>query len=244
MTRNFRAFLYGLGIAVIALFLTSRCAAAQALPPWAASSGPCGGFTDVDPAAPSCAAVEWVKNRGITLGCTTNAYCPTATVTREQLALMLYRASATPEVISIRDRTESENQAWQSNTNACGDLIPAKPYPRTAVVQAALSLRYSSGVPGTRWPVEWQIQYSLDASAGWHAANELAYADTAVDWFFTSNDSGSFVIPAGKEALVAVHLFYLGVPAWGRCNVTMTLHATDQVLRQGDRPVAVPSPRR
>ena len=61
-----------------------------------ALAAPCGGFTDVDdtnPAhAPFCDSVEWMKNRGITLGCTsTTLYCPNDPVSRLQMAAFLYR---------------------------------------------------------------------------------------------------------------------------------------------------------
>ena len=62
----------------------------------AAVAAPCGGFTDVDDTNPAytafCADVQWVKNRNITLGCTsTTLYCPTLNVTRIQMAAFMKR---------------------------------------------------------------------------------------------------------------------------------------------------------
>ena len=58
-------------------------------------AAPCGGFVDVDsnnPAmAPFCANVDWIKNRGITLGCAANLYCPNDSVTRVQMAAFMNR---------------------------------------------------------------------------------------------------------------------------------------------------------
>jgi hypothetical protein len=58
-------------------------------------AAPCGGFVDVDsdnPAlAPFCANVEWIRNRGITLGCAANLYCPNDSVTRVQMAAFMNR---------------------------------------------------------------------------------------------------------------------------------------------------------
>ena len=60
--------------------------------PITAAAAPCAGFTDVDDSSGFCTSIAWVKNRGITLGCTTTSlYCPTAFVTREQMAAFLYR---------------------------------------------------------------------------------------------------------------------------------------------------------
>ena len=50
---------------------------------------PCAGFTDVDDSSSFCVNVEWIKNRGITLGCTATQYCPHDYVTRLQMAAFL-----------------------------------------------------------------------------------------------------------------------------------------------------------
>ena len=52
---------------------------------------PCSGFDDVDPLSPFCADVTWMKNRGITLGCAANQYCPNDVVTRLQMAAFMHR---------------------------------------------------------------------------------------------------------------------------------------------------------
>ena len=39
-----------------------------------ASAASCAGFVDVDDASAFCANVTWIRNRGITLGCTANQY--------------------------------------------------------------------------------------------------------------------------------------------------------------------------
>src|SRR5687768_3526177 len=56
-----------------------------------ASAASCAGFVDVDDASAFCANVTWIRNRGITLGCTANQYCPDASVTRLQMAAFLNR---------------------------------------------------------------------------------------------------------------------------------------------------------
>jgi hypothetical protein len=67
------------------LGLTLGCSTGEVL------AGPCEGFTDVDASSPFCTHVAWVKNRGITLGCTSTLYCPNDAVTRLQMAIFLYR---------------------------------------------------------------------------------------------------------------------------------------------------------
>ncbi len=57
-----------------------------------AIAAPCDGFTDVDSANITyCTAVTYLKDRGITLGCTGTTYCPNDYVTRLQMALFLQR---------------------------------------------------------------------------------------------------------------------------------------------------------
>ena len=53
---------------------------------------PCVGFTDVDSTNPFCSNIEWLKNRGITIGCTSlTLYCPADVVTRESMSIFLQR---------------------------------------------------------------------------------------------------------------------------------------------------------
>ncbi len=56
-----------------------------------ARAATCDGFADVDAGASYCSAVEWLKDRAITLGCDASNYCPNATVTRAQMALFMNR---------------------------------------------------------------------------------------------------------------------------------------------------------
>ena len=68
------------GLLVLGLLST----AAQALP--------CAGFTDVEDTSPFCGNVTWLKNRGITLGCTSaTLYCPNDFVSRLQMAAFMNR---------------------------------------------------------------------------------------------------------------------------------------------------------
>ncbi len=59
--------------------------------PASAHAAPCAGFTDVDDQSSFCASVEWMKNRGITLGLTPTLYDPDSPVTRLQMAAFMYR---------------------------------------------------------------------------------------------------------------------------------------------------------
>lgn len=57
-----------------------------------ALAAPCAGFTDVEDTSPFCANVAWIKNRNITLGCSSaTLYCPDNAVSRLALAAFLNR---------------------------------------------------------------------------------------------------------------------------------------------------------
>ena len=60
--------------------------------PVSASAAPCDGFVDVSDGDIFCAAVTFLKNKGITLGCTDSShFCPNDYVPRWQMALFLQR---------------------------------------------------------------------------------------------------------------------------------------------------------
>ena len=83
------------------------------------AAAPCAGFTDVDDTSAFCANVEWVKNRAITLGCTSaTSYCPSDPVTRLQMAAFMNRLGTALEP-RFRYRAQSNlannvNAGWWS----------------------------------------------------------------------------------------------------------------------------------
>src|SRR5688500_9844660 len=55
------------------------------------AAAPCAGFDDIDSASGFCPNVEWMKNRQVTLGCTSSEYCPDEAVRRDTMAAFLAR---------------------------------------------------------------------------------------------------------------------------------------------------------
>jgi hypothetical protein len=71
-----------------------------------AHAAPCVGFTDVDATSVFCPNVEWIKNRSITLGCSsTTLYCPNDPVSRLSMAAFLNRlgTALTPVAVTFED---------------------------------------------------------------------------------------------------------------------------------------------
>lgn len=57
-----------------------------------ALAAPCAGFTDLDDSSGFCTNVVWMKNRGVTTGCSlAPAYCPNDVVTRLSMAAFMNR---------------------------------------------------------------------------------------------------------------------------------------------------------
>jgi hypothetical protein len=88
---------------MIRMFRILVAATAVALAP-AALALPCAGFTDVDDTSPFCPNVEWIKNRGVTLGCTaTTLYCPADAVSRLAMSAFMNRlgVALTPGALRV-----------------------------------------------------------------------------------------------------------------------------------------------
>lgn len=69
-----------------------------------ALAAPCAGFDDVEDTNDFCSNVTWIKNRGITLGCSPGLYCPDALVTRLSMAAFLNRLGEVlvpPRIVTV-----------------------------------------------------------------------------------------------------------------------------------------------
>ncbi|GIK87139.1 MAG: hypothetical protein BroJett026_26200 [Betaproteobacteria bacterium] len=72
-----------------------------------AMAAPCAGFNDVDDSdqitGPFCTSVQWIRNRGVTVGCTPTLYCPNDPVTRLQMAAFMQRLGnvLTPVLLQV-----------------------------------------------------------------------------------------------------------------------------------------------
>ena len=76
-------------------------------------------FRDVSSSAYYAAAVNWASSEGIVNGTGANAFSPNASITREQLAAMLYRYAGEPSV--------------SADLSAYTDTVDISPYASKAV---------------------------------------------------------------------------------------------------------------
>lgn len=126
--------------ALIGTFVVSAHVAAQQ----------CDVFTDVQAADSFCPSVQWLKNRGITTGCTATQYCPANPVTRAQMALFLNRlgTATLPRVFWTTSNGAAPVEVPQGNgaTDYCTTApIPAAAHPRIAVAHGYMSLQANGG---------------------------------------------------------------------------------------------------
>lgn len=150
----------------LAALLALACGAAS-LP---ARAAPCAGFTDVDATSPFCPSVEWIKNRKVTLGCTSlTLYCPDNTVTRLQMAAFMQRlgTALTPVVVDIATTSAALDLDATPVVCQSADQLIAD-YPRRALVDASLAGTGPSGVDiGVRGV------YSTNGGATWQPLNAV-----------------------------------------------------------------------
>lgn len=108
-----------------------------------AHAAPCSGFTDVDSTSEFCPNVDWLKNRGITLGCTSpTLYCPGSAVSRLAMAAFLNRMATalTPTIHA----TEFEDLSLDLTGGPvlCGTgSLPITDFPRSFVASGYVSAK-------------------------------------------------------------------------------------------------------
>jgi hypothetical protein len=139
-----------------------------------ALAAPCAGFTDVDDSeygtgpGSVCGAVEWLKNRSITIGCTSpTEYCPVSPVTRASMALFMQRLGGrlTPQRFFV-DQNPGPVTIQGTHGFVCQSppVVVGPPndlgWPRTAVLHGLVWGLVSA-------PVTWtaDIWYSVDGGA-------------------------------------------------------------------------------
>jgi hypothetical protein len=69
----------------------ASAAIAALVAPISADAQVCTPFNDVLAADSFCSSIQWMYNRGISLGCTASQYCPSNFVRRDQMAAFMFR---------------------------------------------------------------------------------------------------------------------------------------------------------
>ena len=169
-----------------------------------AAAAPCAGFTDVDTASPFCPNVDWLRNRAVTLGCTSaTLFCPGDFVSRLQMAAFMNRlgAALTPIVVSVNDVPGALDLdiapviCQTANQTIAG-------FPRRALADATVSGTAAAGVD-----MAMRVVWSADNGATWQnfsTAQSIAYVNAA-QWGAAS-DLGVVNLTVGGTAKFGVQV--------------------------------------
>ena len=128
------------------------------------SLGPiCGTFGDVPATSTFCANIEWLKNRGVTLGCVAGLYCPAGTVTRDQMGAFMNRlgTAITPLRVSLEQLSGPVTLGNGSVVCETADTSITG-FPRRASVEAIFM-----GTAGTATSFGADVVASTDGGATW-----------------------------------------------------------------------------
>lgn len=114
----------------------------------------CSVFTDVFTTDSFCPAVQWLRNRGITTGCTLTAYCPSNNVTRAQMALFMNRLgiALTPRLVNLQQGTGTgSNLTAGQFITVCptqASALPAVNYPQQLRARGTVSANLTGSAVG------------------------------------------------------------------------------------------------
>ena len=135
----------------------------------AAMAAPCAGFTDVDDSSAFCVNVEWLKNRAITLGCTTTTYCPSDAVSRLAMAAFMNRlgTALTPAQLAV-DFAPGAIDLDASPVVCQTQDFTVIGFPRRAYVDLSFS-----GIAGVDVSVAADVAMSTNGGASWTPLNTV-----------------------------------------------------------------------
>lgn len=155
----------------LTIILGAFAVAALAALPTPAHAQNCAGFTDVAGTSPFCPNVEWLKNRAVTVGCTsTTLYCPADPVTRLSMAAFMNRLgkALSPEVLTFEGNPGALalplGAPYAQRCGTADSTVVA--YPRTATIFATLTGLSDANA------VAWRARavYSTDGGTVWQTA--------------------------------------------------------------------------
>lgn len=197
-------------------------------------AAPCAGFTDVDDTVVGtefCQNVEWIRNRGVTLGCTSTTYCPGNPVSRLAMAAFMNRLGTALTPVIVFRFAHPGAIDLDSTWYLCGtgDLAPV-PYNRTAVVT-------SSFAGNAEGPLEFNhdLVRSDNGGVSWWFFTADGVSEvrphrggTPLGLWTSSTITGTEVIPAGATYRFALRLWrHSGFANFseGYCRVTVTAYS-------------------
>jgi hypothetical protein len=183
----------------------------------------CVGFVDLEGEDPFCPNVEWIKNRGITLGCAATSFCPDDYVQRITMAAFMNRLGN-----ALEPRFAHAAQALvQASVNAGNRVCATTPvaiggYPRVASpVGSMLYISSSaSAIYGAR------LVYSVDGGTVWNDWTSVDSVGSASGNGFTSLSptANALILDVGQTALFAIlPVAFGGTVSAAGCELTVRM---------------------
>ena len=159
----------------------------------ALAAPPCAGFNDVDSSSQFCGNVEWIKNRGVTLGCTETTYCPLDAVNRLAMAAFMNRlgVALTPSHLVVDFAPGAIDLDAGVVVCQTSDFAVAG-FPRRAYVDLSFSGNAPTDVGlaadvamstngGASWsPLNASVNRGVVPANQWGLLSDLGFADLAV----------------------------------------------------------------
>jgi hypothetical protein len=205
----------------------------------------CGGFTDVTTGDSFCNASEWLKNRGVTLGCTATTYCPSQTVTRAQMALFMQRLGDAIAPAVYSDNVINTGALNVDNRpNFCTTpAFPPMNYPRVALVSWMFD-----GYADNALDVRVYSRTSFD-NLGSYVTNELSLPRIRVNDRVWANATAhvKVSIPAGSSPRFALRTDRIngalsGNFSAGICNISVMMTSVNGGASPFDGPTQPQEP--
>ena len=194
----------------------------------AALAAPCAGFTDVDDASGFCPNVEWLKNRQITLGCTTSTlYCPGGAVSRLAMAAFMNRlgTALTPAQFPV-DVAPGAIDLDASLVVCQTQDFAVVDFPRRAYVDLSFSGNATADVG-----VAADVVMSSNGGASWTNLNTVANRGSVpANQWGTFADIGFADLTVGQTVRWGVRMTRGGIPgatdlADSRCQLRVLVYS-------------------
>ncbi len=207
-------------------------------------AAPCAGFTDVDSLNAFCPNVEWMRNRSITLGCTSSQYCPGDSVSRLQMAAFMNRLGNALEPVLI---TQAQS-GIAANLNASAVICQTTPYAVVGYPRVATATTMMFHTSGTVQNAIAKAVYSLDNGASWNGFGAFfTLAGNPANAYATQSPvAGPLILQPGASVRFGLQTGYFGstplTTTDAGCELTARLDShtgASSPYDSGPRPVQV-----
>ena len=193
-----------------------------------ASAAPCAGLDDVADTSQFCANVEWIKNRGVTVGCVpaTN-YCPNDPVTRLAMAAFMNRLGTALTPVQLRVDAATGAIDLDVNAVVCQTQdFAVTGFPRRAYVDVSLAATSPADLD-----LAADLVYSADGGASWNPINTVTgRASLFANRWTSLADLGTADFAVNQTVRMGVRMTRGGAPGSvdvsdSRCELRAVLHS-------------------